>query len=223
MRILTNDTIDISGFASIRERVFIQDRRYFSHAVPDACWDAFGPLVYLANAWFLPHGSTGLHHHSQVDIVSVLPRGVMLHQGSIGEGMVLKAGQAQIQRSGKQGFSHNEINPTAQVQPFVQLWLTPRAQESASYEVMNVDADGMTAIETREDFELGVGMWQQAKQWHSEQPSLLYLITGEGSISTHQGPTHLIRRGTLVSSNTGLTFNAQDTAQFLYAKKILPT
>src|SRR5699024_1004151 len=183
MRILTADSLDITGFASIRERVFIQDRRYFSHAVPDACWDAFGPLVYLANAWFLPRGSTGLHHHNQVDIVSILPRGTMLHQGSIGEGEVLTAGQAQFQRSGSQGFSHNEINPTTEVQPFVQLWLTPTPQEPPSYGLLDLNTNGITVIEQRKGFELGMGIWQQANAWHSKQPSLLFLITGTGSIN----------------------------------------
>ncbi len=217
MRILAADSLDISGFASIRERVFIQDRQYFSHAVPDACWDAFGPLIYFASAWFLPRGSTGLHHHSQVNIVSILPRGTMLHQGSIGEGVELKAGQVQIQRSGNQGFSHNEINPTRQVQPFVQLWLTPTAQEAATYEVLTLNGNGLTTIEVRDDFELGVGTWAQANQWHSDKPSLLYVVTGGGVVSNQQGLAHPIARGTLVSACSGLIFATEANSQFFYA------
>ncbi|MCP5326957.1 MAG: hypothetical protein H7A09_11635 [Oceanospirillaceae bacterium] len=64
MQILNEEDIDISGFASIRERVLIQDRQFFSHNVADACWDGFGGCIYLANAWFKAHGQTGLHHHS---------------------------------------------------------------------------------------------------------------------------------------------------------------
>lgn len=221
MRILTEDQVDISGFASIRERVLIQDRRYFSHAVPDECWGAFGPLVYLANAWILPRGSTGLHHHSQVDIVSVLPRGQITHEGTIGDGVTLTAGQAQVQRSGEQGFSHNEINPTTQVQPFVQLWLTPTAQEEASYNIIHLAPDAITPVEQRPGFELGVGQWQSANQWQSQVPSLLYIISGKGEVSNGNA-SHPVRRGTLISAEEGLTFNANAGAQFLYAG-LLPT
>lgn len=217
MLLLTENQVPISGFASIRERVLIQDRQYFSHLVADECWDAFGPLVYLANAWLLPRGSTGLHYHSKVDIVSILPRGTLLHQGSIGDGVTLSAGQVQIQRSGTKGFSHNEINPNSHVQPFVQLWLTPSAQEDASYEVLHLPDNATTTIVQRKNFQLAVGRWQSCGHWHSAQPSLLYLINGSGEIRTPLGATQTLERGTLVSAKDGLVFNAAPESQFICA------
>lgn len=217
MLLLTNDQVPISGFASIRERVLIQDRQYFPHLAADECWDAFGPLVYLANAWLLPHGSTGRHYHSNVDIVSILPHGAILHQGSIGDGITLHKNQAQIQRSGQEGFSHNEINPSAQIQPFVQLWLTPVTQEKATYDIVHLPENATTTIVRRKDFKLAVGRWQSVSHWHSTRPSLLYFINGIGKISTASQTAQIIKRGTLAFSPKGLTLNAAQDAIFICA------
>ncbi|HLR16504.1 MAG TPA: pirin family protein [Alcanivoracaceae bacterium] len=215
MRILTAKDIPITGFAGIRERVFIQDRSYFSHLVPDECWDGFGPLVYLADAWFNPNKSTGLHHHSNVDIVSVLPRGSMYHAGSIGDGKTITAGQAQIQRSGSGQFSHNEINPNNSPQPFVQIWLTPGAQEAPSYEIMDLNPDGTSVVIQREQFELGVGLWHTPQQWQGEQEGLLYLISGEGTLTLKDGTSTTLQAGSLVKA-AHMHFAAEQ-AQFFYA------
>lgn len=215
MRTLTNAELPITGFAGVRERVFIQDRRYFSHQVEEACWDAFGPLVYFANAWFNPRRSTGLHHHSNVDIVSVLPRGSMYHEGTIGHGETLRAGQAQIQRSGQGSFSHNEINPNSTAQPFLQLWLTPIEQATPSYSVINLADNTTTVIEERPGFTLGVGRWQTVQQWRTTQHALLYIFQGKGEISTASGRKQTLTTGTLIQAQ-GLTFDAEEV-QFLYA------
>lgn len=215
MRLLTAKEIPITGFAGIRERVFIQDRSYFSHLVPDECWDGFGPLVYFADAWFNPNRSTGLHHHSNVDIVSVLPRGSMYHAGSIGHGETITAGQAQIQRSGNGQFSHNEINPNNKPQPFVQIWLTPGPQEAPSYEIIDLDLDGTSVMIRREHFELGVGLWKSRQQWQCEQEGLLYLISGEGCLTLEDGTQKNLQAGHLVRA-THLQFDAEKV-QFFYA------
>jgi len=75
LELLTEEKIEISGFGGIRERVLVMDPRQFGHYVREECWPGFGACVYLANAWFLPGGSTGLHSHEQIDIVSVMTRG----------------------------------------------------------------------------------------------------------------------------------------------------
>lgn len=215
MRILNKQDIAISGFAGVRERVLVQDRHYFSHHVADACWDGFGPLVYFADAWFNPRRSTGLHHHNQVDIISLLPHGSMLHEGTIGHGETLHAGQAQIQRSGQQGFSHNEINPHHQAQPFLQLWLTPTEQALPSYHLVELADNATTVVEQRPGFSLAVGRWHSPQEWHTTQPALLYLFRGEGVVSDAEGNTQALGAGSMVQA-PGLTFSAQ-AAQFFVA------
>ncbi|WP_430460265.1 pirin family protein [Thalassolituus sp. LLYu03] len=145
MHLLHEDQIDISGFASVRERVLLLDRHFFKQVIPDDCFDGLGGCVYLANAWFSPHGSTGLHHHRGLDIVSLIPRGQILHQGTIGDGVRVNAGQVQIQRDGRQGFSHNEINPTAAVQPMIQLWINPQWTHPGSSGAADHHADSYHA------------------------------------------------------------------------------
>ncbi len=216
MRIYPLERFPISGFAGIRERVLIQDRQYFAQLLPEEPLNGFGPLVYLASAWFLPKGSTGLHHHQQVDIVSVLPRGSMLHQGSIGHNEVLQAGEIQIQRSGEEGFSHNEINPHTQPQPFIQLWLAPIAQQRASYERVTIHPQGITVVESRENFELGLGHLPPGGCWELPASGLLFLLQGEATINSAAQVKKPQRGGLLRTPETAL-ITADASLQFLYA------
>lgn len=216
MRILHAEDIDITGFASVRERVLLQDRQYFQHQIPHECWDGFGPLVYLANAWFTPQGSTGLHFHRDADIVSIVPRGSITHKGTLGDGEYLYANQVQIQRSGKQGFSHDEINPHSTAQPLVQIWLTPRAQESASYEIIDLPMDSTTVITEEDGFVLGAGGFSAGNQWHSKGETLLYLIKGSASVSDSSQNDVVVGRGALIKGRD-IALETIDDCQFVYA------
>lgn len=124
MIILPGDDVDISGFASIRERVMLRDQALFGISA-DHCFCRYADCVYLANAWFLPGGETGLHHHEGMDIVSLVPRGSMYHDGSLGKGVTVEADHVQLQRDGGKGFRHNECNPNDFPQPLIQLWIKP--------------------------------------------------------------------------------------------------
>src|SRR5690606_16543694 len=92
MHILDENTVAISGFASIRERVLLLVRCFFCHVLPDDIFDGCGSCLSFAYAWCSSCGSTGLHYHHGVDIVSLIPRGQLLHQGTIGAGALVYAG-----------------------------------------------------------------------------------------------------------------------------------
>ena len=158
MKIVNEEAFEISGFGGVRERVLLLDRATFGAGrVPDECFDAFGGCVYLANAWFLPGGETGMHHHDGMDIVSVIPRGRMYHQGSHGAGYNkspnddggnwVNAGQTQLQRDGNKGICHNELNPSDKVQPMMQVWIKPEPGSAApEYHVLDSEPNGLTCV-----------------------------------------------------------------------------
>lgn len=201
MHILHEDEIDISGFAAIRERVLIQDRHFFAHNVPDACWDGFAGCVYLANAWFKARGQTGLHHHTGVDIFSLIPRGSILHQGSLGDAQQVQAGQVQIQRDGNTGFSHNEINPNNDIQPMLQMWIKP-APHAATPEYQIIDIKpGLTCVYGGDLFPSATSVytlnWPEGGEIQTENEVLLYIASGEAEISEN-GINGTVKRGNLI-------------------------
>ena len=158
MKIINEDVFDISGFGGVRERVLLLDRRTFpASRIPDECQDGFAGCVYLANAWFLPRGETGMHNHEGMDIVSVIPRGQIFHQGSHGvqyrqhvqedNGNRVEAGQVQLQRDGGRGIRHNELNPSDQVQPMMQVWIQPDPVNSEpEYRLIDTCEQGLTCV-----------------------------------------------------------------------------
>ena len=113
MRLLNYDTLDIVGFAGVRERILVMDSRQFGYQKREDTWEGSGQLMYLAHAYFKPGGSTGRHQHSDIDIVSIVTRGRLYHEGSAEvqpgsaaadstQGLAeIKAGQVMVQRSGK--------------------------------------------------------------------------------------------------------------------------
>ena len=198
MNILNEEQMDIFGFSGVRERVLLLDRQTFTHLIPDECWDGFGNCVYLANAWFVPGGSTGMHHHAGMDIVSVIPRGRILHEGSMGDGCWVAQGQVQLQRDGASGIRHNESNPSAEVQPMMQVWIRPQPPAAeAQYQIIDLAAEGLTCVYGGALFEaaMQVEILQLPAAAHftfSGDDYLLYIFRGSALLTegAEQQPVH---------------------------------
>ncbi len=179
--VLPESGIDISGFGGIRERVLVMDERMFGHRVREECWPGLAGCVYLANAWFLAGGSTGLHQHQRVDIVSVITRGRILHRGSLGHDEWLSAGQVQIQRSGSRGFSHNELNPSDELPAMVQIWCLPDQHEGdAEYRVVT-PGEGITRVYQSRSTAVDILRLPVDAEFRLPAPSLGYMVRGDAS------------------------------------------
>ena len=185
MHILHSADIDITGFAGVRERIYVMDRRWFSaHGAQDAA-PGIGALIYLADAHMREGGQTGLHPHRQVHILSWLLNGRLLHRGDLGDGTLLQAGQIQIQKGGAAGFSHNEINPGPGTNRFLQLWFrSAREQAESGLETVTVDTrpeqllyladDGVTRCQCQ--------MLATGERRQTSGPALLFVLAGEISV-----------------------------------------
>lgn len=136
MQVLSYSELPHGGFAGLEERRFVMDSRVFGTRKQPDTFNGLKNFVYLADANFLPHGETHMHPHKEIDVISVMADGNISHQGSLEHGENLSTGEAQIQRAGGEGFSHNEINPDSTPNQLIQIWVLPDEHgESAGYKV----------------------------------------------------------------------------------------
>lgn len=126
MEILHKKDITKGGFAGIRERQMVKESRVFGRkSVTDLSWDGVGNFVYLSDANFIPNGKTGMHPHREIDVISFMVKGRVLHEGTLEDGKILDEHEIQVQRGGGTGFFHNEINPDSSENRMIQMWCLP--------------------------------------------------------------------------------------------------
>ena len=207
MKILNYDDVDIVGFAGVRERILVMDSRQFGYHRREECWEGVGPLTYLAHAYFKPGGSTGKHFHEGVDIVSIVTRGQIRHEGSAGHDDDVLSGHVMLQRSGKTGFSHNEINADPDVTGMVQIWLQPATvSETSSLDIIT-PVTGENLIYDGSDSKLIVTLLAQDRILTLPAGSLSYVFHGGLSASDDTD----LSRGTLfISDGQPLTAIGED-------------
>lgn len=219
MEILTLDQLPQGGFAGLEEKQVVTDYRVFGARKRPETANGIGNFVYLADARFLPHGETGMHPHHEIDVISVMAKGRVSHGGSLEHGRGLIAGEAQAQRAGGEGFTHNEVNPDGTANQLIQLWVLPETEgEPAGYKAYTPKANVRTRIyggskkQTKTFDSHTVIEMVQATEGYQTQHSgevMAYLSTGEASIN---GET--IQAGTLVRT-TELNFVAHQDSQLI--------
>lgn len=133
IQILKRNSLHEGGFAGLREYRLVQEPELFGPTSNlDGSWPGLGNFVYLADARFMPHGETYMHAHHEVDIISVLVDGRILHYGTMGNGAYLENNTVQIQRAGREGLLHNETNPDGKWNRMIQIWVLPEEEGLAS-------------------------------------------------------------------------------------------
>ncbi len=145
--IIRRDELHLGGFAGLREhRLVMAPRLWGEHANPGT-HPGLGNFVYMADARFNPKGDTRMHHHQEVDVISVMLEGRLMHEGSLEHGQELIAPVVQVQRSGGEGFFHNEVNPDESKNRMLQLWVLPdQAGEKAAYRLYRPAKGRLTRV-----------------------------------------------------------------------------
>ena len=222
MYILPEHALDITGFAGVRERVYVMSSQQFNRSGHEDASEGLGPYVYLADAHIRPGGSTKMHAHNNIDIITVMLRGELTHQGSLGHGTVLRHGSAQIQYSGQSGFSHNELNTSDAFNRFIQIWVQPDAatpNHEARYHDITFNSNNTTRLHTH-----------AATGWHLDfitldtaegvtftNNVLLFLIDGDMLVSEGEHREHINETGLLQSTtkNSSTTIKCQKPSRFI--------
>ncbi|MBA2874708.1 pirin family protein [Thermaerobacillus caldiproteolyticus] len=100
----------------------------------------FGPLRVLNDDVIQPLRGFGAHPHQEMEIVSIVLRGQLKHEDSLGNEAITTFGGIQRMSAGT-GIVHSEVNPSATEEVnFLQLWFLPeRRGLSPSYERTDFD------------------------------------------------------------------------------------
>ncbi|KKU78719.1 MAG: Pirin domain protein [Parcubacteria group bacterium GW2011_GWA2_47_7] len=86
----------------------------------------FGALRVVNDDTIAPESGFPLHHHEQMEIVTIMLEGVLTHTDSLGNKRELRAGEVQTMTAGT-GVSHSEWNndKTTPVR-LLQIWVYPK-------------------------------------------------------------------------------------------------
>ncbi|MFM7390333.1 MAG: pirin family protein [Vampirovibrionales bacterium] len=88
-----------------------------------------GRLRVLNHDIIAPLQGFGMHGHRNMTIVTLVCRGMLQHEDTLGNRRLLKAGDIQVMEAGT-GIRHSEINPDANTPcELYQLWLLPPQQD----------------------------------------------------------------------------------------------
>jgi len=196
MNILSRDSLPLGGFAGIKEHRLVTDSRIFGANKKPNTSEGLGNMVYLADARYNPNGESGMHPHSEIDVISVIIDGRVSHEGSMEHGKDLVAGDVQVQRAGGEGFDHNEINPDNHNNRMLQVWALPETKgERAAYKSYTPKLEGVTRIyggskNQSETFDsqtlIDIVHLKVGENLTLERGQLTYVITGEAVISEQQ-------------------------------------
>ena len=224
MKIIKRSKLRRGGFAGLRETRMVMSPMIFRGQQESGTSAGIGRLVYLADAAFLPHGDTRMHTHQEVDVISIMVKGRIHHEGSLANDQELLEDSVQVQRAGGEGFSHNEINPDATKNRMIQLWAIPEVpDQAAGYKVYQTQPNTRTRVyggsEDQDDTFAArtvVDVAHVAAGETLEQPGrcLAYVTTGSGTADKE-----VLREGTLVESK-GLIFKAAQDSRLILAYEI---
>ena len=212
MKRINRQQLPRGGFAGLKETRLIRDIRIGG---TQENWDGLANFVYLADAKFLPFGETRMHDHHEIDVITIMLKGRLHHQGSLKDGQSMQAGQVQVQRAGGEGFSHNEINPDNNENRLLQLWVLPeQAGAAAAYKLYQLEKTHMQCIyggnSKEQTFASGtqidVGLLTKGQQITHDGDCLAYVASGQGYLNGE-----LVKEGDLISaSNINLTVSSDE-------------
>jgi redox-sensitive bicupin YhaK (pirin superfamily) len=214
MNILSRDSLQLGGFAGIQEHRLVTDSRIFGNRKKPETSEGLGNMVYLADAKYNPRGESGMHPHSEIDVISVIIEGRVSHEGSMEHGKDLFTGDVQVQRAGGEGFEHNEINPDNSKNRMLQVWALPEVKgQPASYKSYTPKLNGVTRIyggsrSQSETFDshtiIDIVHVNAGKSITLNGGQLSYIISGEATVNelqnTKKSGSFNVKEGDLIRS-----------------------
>lgn len=104
----------------------------------------FGPLRVFNDDTVQPGKGFGIHPHREMEIVSIVLKGQLKHEDSLGNSGILGFGNVQVMSAGT-GLLHSEMNASIEEESsFLQLWFFPEQKQlKPSYEDITYNIEAM--------------------------------------------------------------------------------
>lgn len=189
--ILHFDELPVTGCSGLQEQRLIMSPKLFGQYVNPGVWSGIGDVVYLSDAQLSPKDEIGMHSHKEIDLVSIMVDGIILHQGSLAEGCELSSGNVLIQRAGDEGFSHSETNLSESSHRMIQIWVLPTQKDSlSSYKLLKLATNKVSRVyggnsEQTDVFSgntiIDVVYLRALEKFRFDRPFLAYLPKGKGN------------------------------------------
>jgi quercetin 2,3-dioxygenase len=91
----------------------------------DPQWMGYRSLRVINDDIVMPGQGFGKHPHRDMEIITYMLSGALEHKDSMGNGRVIRAGEAQYMAAGK-GVMHSEFNPKKdEAAHLLQIWIQP--------------------------------------------------------------------------------------------------
>ena len=172
----------------------------------DQAWMGFGPLRVINDDTIAAGRGFGMHPHHDMEIITVMVEGQLIHRDSMGHAEVLRAGEVQRMSAGT-GVVHSEINQGDRPCRLLQIWIEPSSSGIApAYEQKPFAIGaGWTPLLDPERragamaIHRPVGLWRAQPRAGTTLPldleadaqGWLQLISGGGQISSADATTRL--------------------------------
>jgi quercetin 2,3-dioxygenase len=97
----------------------------------DPQWMGYRSLRVLNDDLVMPGMGFGTHPHQNMEIITYVLSGQLEHKDSMGNGRVIRTGEAQYISAGS-GVQHSEFNPSqTEAAHFLQIWILPEAKNAS--------------------------------------------------------------------------------------------
>lgn len=178
-----------------------------------------------------PGAGFGTHGHREMEIISVVLSGSLVHKDSLGNGSVLTAGDVQVMSAGT-GVQHSEMNPSLRDPVhFLQIWILPKDRGlEPRYQEANFSRDdkrdglhrigsgrpGNGELKIHQDVDLYAAVLEPGTSaslaLRPGRHAWVQVIRGDLSLNGHD---LLPGDGAAVSDETGLELSARNEAEVL--------
>ena len=150
----------------------------------DPAWMGFGPLRVINDDTIAAGSGFGMHPHQDMEIVTVMVEGQLMHRDSMGHSEVLSAGEVQRVSAGT-GVVHSEINESDQPCRLLQIWIEPSCKGSKPvYEQKRFSIGASwTLLLDPDQADGAMAIQSQARLWRAQPPAAqsLSLALASGS------------------------------------------
>ncbi len=195
-------TVRRSDDRGLADHGWLVSRHTFSFAdYYDPAHMGFGTLRVINDDQVAPGRGFGAHPHRDMEIVSYVVEGALEHRDSMGNGSIIRSGEAQRMTAGT-GVVHSEYNHSkSDAVRFLQIWILPeRARLEPSYEQKFFGDERHNAlrlvaspggrdgsVEVHQDLELFASVLDEKAEVHHtlarERMAWVQVIAGELSVN----------------------------------------